>query len=342
MPDDAIEQHKDPLAVEFGRRGGLKGGRARAERLTADERSRTLHRHALGRRSGRPCVSPRGVRDSGANAVARIGQHGRPGAFPSSGPLRRFYLRARRVSVDERLLVRLQLDPSWARGVDTGHDHRSWRLVRQVAAGGPVTVTDPAITRFVMSTDWAVDLALEAARVARCGEVFVFKMPAARGCGARPDGHPDGQGRPVPDVRRLHRLGTGTNGRPVAHRRGGPIGAKPGPRTAAPRPLELGYNYRLTDVMAALGTSQLARLDAFLASRRRLTARYRAALAEHWAVDLQAVDPAADPATPAGAMPLMRPRNRLKTTISVCRRGRGPLHGRRVLNMARRGAARRC
>ncbi len=50
----------------------------------------------------------------------------------------------------------------------------------QVAAGGPVTVTDPAMTRFVMSTDRAVDLALEAARVAHGGEVFVFKMPAAR------------------------------------------------------------------------------------------------------------------------------------------------------------------
>jgi FlaA1/EpsC-like NDP-sugar epimerase len=50
----------------------------------------------------------------------------------------------------------------------------------QVAAGGPVTVTDPAMTRFVMSTDRAVDLALEAARVARGGEVFVFKMPTAR------------------------------------------------------------------------------------------------------------------------------------------------------------------
>jgi UDP-N-acetylglucosamine 4,6-dehydratase len=50
----------------------------------------------------------------------------------------------------------------------------------QVAAGGPVTVTDPAMTRFVMSTDRAVDLALEAAQVAHGGEVFVFKMPAAR------------------------------------------------------------------------------------------------------------------------------------------------------------------
>lgn len=60
--------------------------------------------------------------------------------------------------------------------------------------------------------------------------------------------------------------------------------------------VELGYNYRLTDVMAALGTSQLARLDTFLASRRRLAGRYRAALANHWALDVQAVAPEADPA----------------------------------------------
>ena len=60
--------------------------------------------------------------------------------------------------------------------------------------------------------------------------------------------------------------------------------------------VELGYNYRLTDVMAALGASQLARLDAFLDARRRLAARYRAALAGHWALDVQAVAADADPA----------------------------------------------
>jgi UDP-4-amino-4,6-dideoxy-N-acetyl-beta-L-altrosamine transaminase len=43
--------------------------------------------------------------------------------------------------------------------------------------------------------------------------------------------------------------------------------------------IELGYNYRLTDLQAALGASQMARLDAFLARRRQLVARYRAALA---------------------------------------------------------------
>ena len=32
--------------------------------------------------------------------------------------------------------------------------------------------------------------------------------------------------------------------------------------------VELGYNYRLTDIGAALGSSQLERLDEFLARRR--------------------------------------------------------------------------
>jgi len=41
----------------------------------------------------------------------------------------------------------------------------------------------------------------------------------------------------------------------------------------------LGYNYRLTDVQAAIGLAQLRRLDAILARRRAIAARYDAALA---------------------------------------------------------------
>jgi UDP-4-amino-4,6-dideoxy-N-acetyl-beta-L-altrosamine transaminase len=43
--------------------------------------------------------------------------------------------------------------------------------------------------------------------------------------------------------------------------------------------LELGFNYRMTDLQAALGTSQLARLDRFLERRRELAARYDEAFA---------------------------------------------------------------
>lgn len=39
------------------------------------------------------------------------------------------------------------------------------------------------------------------------------------------------------------------------------------------------FNYKMTDLQAALGRGQLARLDAFIARRRALAARYRAALA---------------------------------------------------------------
>ena len=53
-------------------------------------------------------------------------------------------------------------------------------FARQIAAGGPVTVTDASMTRFVMTTDRAVDLVIQASEVARGGEVFVFKMPVAR------------------------------------------------------------------------------------------------------------------------------------------------------------------
>lgn len=42
--------------------------------------------------------------------------------------------------------------------------------------------------------------------------------------------------------------------------------------------VELGFNYRLTDIQAALGSSQLKKLDQFVARRRQLAARYDALL----------------------------------------------------------------
>ncbi len=41
---------------------------------------------------------------------------------------------------------------------------------------------------------------------------------------------------------------------------------------------ELGYNYRMTDIQAALGASQLKKLDAFIARRAELAKRYSAGL----------------------------------------------------------------
>lgn len=44
--------------------------------------------------------------------------------------------------------------------------------------------------------------------------------------------------------------------------------------------LELGFNYRITDIQAALGLSQLSKLDDFLQRRRQLAARYDLLLQE--------------------------------------------------------------
>jgi len=50
----------------------------------------------------------------------------------------------------------------------------------QIRKGGPVTLTDPGMTRFVMSIARAVALVFKAAAMAQGGEVFIFKMPALR------------------------------------------------------------------------------------------------------------------------------------------------------------------
>ncbi|RJQ49229.1 MAG: NAD-dependent epimerase/dehydratase family protein [Desulfobacteraceae bacterium] len=50
----------------------------------------------------------------------------------------------------------------------------------QIRHGGPVTLTDPAMTRFIMSIKQAVQLVIDSASMARGGEVFVTKMPVIR------------------------------------------------------------------------------------------------------------------------------------------------------------------
>jgi UDP-N-acetylglucosamine 4,6-dehydratase/5-epimerase len=52
-------------------------------------------------------------------------------------------------------------------------------FIDQVRQGEPITITDPAMTRFMMSLDQAVELVLFAFNNGRNGDIFVQKSPAA-------------------------------------------------------------------------------------------------------------------------------------------------------------------
>jgi len=52
-------------------------------------------------------------------------------------------------------------------------------FVEQLLAGRPITVTDPSMTRFLMSLEESVDLVLYAFEHARPGDIFVQKAPAS-------------------------------------------------------------------------------------------------------------------------------------------------------------------
>lgn len=60
--------------------------------------------------------------------------------------------------------------------------------------------------------------------------------------------------------------------------------------------IDLGYNYRITDLQAALGLNQMKRLDAFVARRRELVARYDAMLAGDSAIRIPGRQEGSDPA----------------------------------------------
>jgi FlaA1/EpsC-like NDP-sugar epimerase len=50
----------------------------------------------------------------------------------------------------------------------------------QIKNGGPITLTDPDMTRFIMSIQDATRLVIDSSKVARGGEVFVTKMPVIK------------------------------------------------------------------------------------------------------------------------------------------------------------------
>lgn len=47
----------------------------------------------------------------------------------------------------------------------------------QIASGKEITITDPGMTRFVITKDRAIDLLLNSCYLAEGGEIFIFKMP---------------------------------------------------------------------------------------------------------------------------------------------------------------------
>jgi len=53
-------------------------------------------------------------------------------------------------------------------------------FMKQIKNGGPVTITDKRMTRFVMTIEEAARLVLQSVLISRGGEVFVTKMPVVR------------------------------------------------------------------------------------------------------------------------------------------------------------------
>ena len=53
-------------------------------------------------------------------------------------------------------------------------------FLEQIRRGGPVTVTDTRMTRFIMSTNRAIELILKASSIAKGGEIFILKMPSVK------------------------------------------------------------------------------------------------------------------------------------------------------------------
>lgn len=90
-------------------------------------------------------------------------------------------------ALQERLLMQANLDSPWARllSVRCGNVLASRGsaipfFLDRVRRGLPIPITDPRMTRFLMTLDQAVDLALRALGHAGRGETYLARVPAAR------------------------------------------------------------------------------------------------------------------------------------------------------------------
>jgi FlaA1/EpsC-like NDP-sugar epimerase len=90
-------------------------------------------------------------------------------------------------AIQERIVLEGNLDNERCRliGVRYGNVLESRGSViplfkHQIAAGGPVTITEPEMTRFLLSLEAAVDTIFDAFREARRGEIYVPKVASAR------------------------------------------------------------------------------------------------------------------------------------------------------------------
>ncbi len=52
-------------------------------------------------------------------------------------------------------------------------------FIEQIKSGNPITITDPNMTRYLMSLDEAVDLVLYAFKNGNQGDLFIQKAPAS-------------------------------------------------------------------------------------------------------------------------------------------------------------------
>jgi N6-adenosine-specific RNA methylase IME4 len=107
---------KDPIASEFGRRGGLKGGRARAEKLSPEERTDIARRAAAARWGVRetavevkpPTPEERAAMLASAATSLRLSVRGQPYGTILADPPWRFTNRTGKIAPEHKRLARYQ------------------------------------------------------------------------------------------------------------------------------------------------------------------------------------------------------------------------------------------